>query len=76
MPIKSYIALPHEGQEVALASAVRKITGCEIVLLKNSPVHIVVTDTLTDTDDEKLYEALSSIPSLKHITLVAGFNNI
>jgi nitrate reductase NapAB chaperone NapD len=76
MPIKSYLALPREGQEEELETAIEKIGGCEIIPSQNGQLLVVVTDTKDEAEDEMLYDILLSIQSLKHLTLVSGFKTL
>ena len=74
MPIKSYLAHPHEGKKEELKKAISFLKGCETIPAKNENVIIVLTDTNTDTEDKKLKEKLETIKSLKLLALVSGFN--
>ena len=74
MPIKSYLAHPHEGKKEELKKAILHLKGCEIIAAENENVLVVVTETLTDTEDKKLKEDIETISSLKLLALVSGFN--
>lgn len=74
MPIKSYLAYPHEGNKETLASAITALEGCEVILSENKELLIVVTDTKTLEEDLILKEKIDTIESLKMLSLVSGFN--
>ncbi|WP_299215220.1 hypothetical protein [uncultured Aquimarina sp.] len=74
MPIKSYLAHPHIGKKNELAETLSKIDQCEVMPAENKNVIVLVTETDTDQEDEQLKEKLETIPSLKLLALVSGFN--
>lgn len=74
MPIKSYLAHPHQGKKEELQKALAIISGCEIIPAENKNVLIVVTDTIDDDTDKNLKESIENLPSLKLLALVSGFN--
>lgn len=74
MPIKSYLAYPAEGQKERLKKAISLLEGCEIILAENENLLVVVTDTLTDTEDKSLKEKIESLDSINLLALVSGFN--
>ncbi|GAA3629803.1 hypothetical protein [Flavivirga jejuensis] len=74
MPIKSYLAHPQEGQKEVLMEALSKIDNCEVIPAENKNLLIVVTDTESQTDDEKVKGSIEAIESLKLLAMVSGFN--
>ena len=73
MPVKSYLAEAFDGQKEALVRALSKLPSCECYAADNEDVIVLVTDT-PDEEEEKILEgALSRIPELKVLNLVAGF---
>ena len=74
MPIKSYLAHPHDGQKQHLIDALSTLTECEVMPAKNQDVLVVVTDTLDDASEDILKEKIEKIESLKLLALVSGFN--
>ncbi len=75
MPIKSYIAHPIEGKRNELIMKLKDFHSCEIMPATNQEIVIVVTDTLSNQEDQQLYDTLINIPELKHLTLVSGFSD-
>lgn len=74
MPIKSYLAYPHPNQKETLEKALNKLENCEIIPSKSHDIIIIVTDTLSESDDEELEKKIYAIKSLRLLTIVAGFN--
>ncbi len=74
MPIKSYLAHPHDSQKTVLANAVSAIPGCEVVSSENKNLLIIVTDTNNKAEDDALKQQIEGLPSLKLLAMVAGFN--
>ena len=73
MPIKSYLAHPHDGKYKDLLTELSKITGCDIIPSENKEIAIVITDTKDDFEDQNLQVVLNSIKSLKMLSMVSGF---
>ncbi|MCT4698563.1 hypothetical protein [Tenacibaculum haliotis] len=74
MPIKSYLAHPHEGKKEELQKALSFVSGCEIIPAENKNVLVLVTETKDDTEDKSLKETIETLDSLKLLALVSGFN--
>lgn len=74
MPIKSYLAHPQDGKKEALMEALSKIDNCEVIPAENKDLLIVITDTESKIDDEKIKESIEAIKSLKLLAMVSGFN--
>ena len=74
MPIKSYLAHPHEGKKKELIAAISSLEACEVIPAQNKNVLVVITDTQTEKEDEILKEKLDALSSLKLLAMVAGFN--
>ncbi|MDH3321640.1 MAG: hypothetical protein OEM04_01560 [Flavobacteriaceae bacterium] len=73
MPIKSYLAHPHDGKYEALVSELSNISGCDIIPSENEEIAIIVSDTKDDFEDQNLQIKINSIKSLKMLSLVSGF---
>lgn len=73
MPIKSYIAHPHNGKYQELLSELSNITDCDIIPSENKEIVIVVTDTKSDLDDKNMQIEINAIKSLNILSLVSGF---
>jgi hypothetical protein len=73
MPIKSYLAHPHDGKYDELLSELSKFAACDIIPSKNEELAILVTDTKDDFEDQKLQIEINSIKSLKMLSMVSGF---
>lgn len=72
MPIKSYLALAHRGRRDELCRQVQAL-GCQTLAAQNGEVLIILTDTPSESEDERLLEALQGLEPLCHLTLVAAF---
>lgn len=75
MPIKSYLAMPQKGQKTQLLQTINSIAECEVIPSENKNVLVVITETLDDKQDKKLFQQLNSLPELQMLTLVAAFSN-
>lgn len=74
MPIKSYLAHPMEGQKLALIQAISAIAQCDVIPAENRDVLVVVTETESKQEEDYLRQQLETIPSLKLLAMVSGFN--
>ena len=74
MPIKSYLAHPHEGKKEQLIQELLSLENCEVIPAENKDLLVVVTDTPDEIGDKKLTEQIEAIDSLKLLALVSGFN--
>ncbi|BDD06342.1 hypothetical protein AUTU_38250 [Aureibacter tunicatorum] len=74
MPIKSYLAHPHEGLKEKLAQELATIPQCEVIPAKNENLLIVVTETESKEEEKELENALEKIQSMKLLAMVSGFN--
>ncbi len=74
MPIKSYLAHPHDGKKTELVEALMAINQCDVMPAENKDLVIVVTDTINKIEEEILKEKLEAIESLKLLAMVSGFN--
>lgn len=73
MPVKSYLARPHNGQFSELLHELSLIEGCDVIPSTNQEVAVLVTDTQTELEDNKLLSQINSIGSLKMLSMVSGF---
>lgn len=74
MPIKSYLAHPHDGKKDLLIKEVSDIAGCEIFPAQNKDVLVIVTETDNKIQEDLLKEKLDAINSLKLLAMVSGFD--
>ena len=74
MPIKSYLAHPHDNKKQELIEALSTIEQCEVLPAQNKDILVIVTETEDKIEDEFLKEKLEAIPSLKLLAMVSGFN--
>ncbi|MGG6232392.1 hypothetical protein [Tenacibaculum sp. SDUM215027] len=74
MPIKSYLAHPHDGKKEELIKALSTLGQCEVIPAENKDVLVVVTETDTKVEEETLKQKLETISSLKLLAMVSGFN--
>ncbi|MCH4554096.1 hypothetical protein [Aestuariibaculum lutulentum] len=74
MPIKSYLAHPHQGKKQELVHALSSISSCEVIPAENNDLVIVVTETNNNTEDDILKEKIEAIESLKLLAMVSGFD--
>ncbi len=74
MPIKSYLAHPHQGRKEELVTAISEIQGCDVVSAKNEEILVVVTETENKEEEEVLKIKFDAIESLKLLAMVSGFN--
>ena len=74
MPIKSYLAHPHQGKKRELFDALSKLKSCEVIPAENKEVIVLVTDTKNEIEENILKEKLESIESLRLFAMVSGFD--
>jgi len=75
MPIKSYLAVPKEGQKEALQRQVANLPQCEVTMSENRNVLIIITETANEEADKKLLLQLNQQDSMQLLTLVSAFSN-
>lgn len=75
MPIKSYLAIPNEGQKEVLQEDLTRMAACEVIASENKNVLVVVTETANREEDENLFHKLNSLENLQLLTLVSAFSN-
>ena len=61
MPIKSYLAIPSEGQKDDLQQDISKLLECEVIPSENKDVLVVLTETVNDEEEKKLFKKLRII---------------
>ena len=74
MPIKSYLAHPHNGKKDELIKALSNLSQCDVVPAENKDILVVITETENKAEEKELKEKLETIPSLKLLAMVSGFN--
>ena len=75
MPIKSYLAIPKEGQKETLQQEISQFDSCEVTSSENKNVLVILTDTVSDKEDKKLFSQLNDLENLQLLTLVSAFSN-
>jgi len=75
MPIKSYIAIPQEGKKEQLKQDIFNLSDCEIIPSENKNVLVVITETVDEKEDKKLFEQLNGLDNLQLLTLVSAFSD-
>lgn len=75
MPIKSYLAHPHENRKDELVAELSSLDHCEVIPAENKDVLILVTETKNKTEEANLKDQLDTIKSLKLLAMVSGFNS-
>jgi len=74
MPIKSYLARPHDGKFIELLDELSHLNGCDIIPSTNQEIAVLVTDTSDEIEDNKLLSQINAIGSLKMLSMVSGFD--
>ncbi|MDE1208317.1 hypothetical protein [Tenacibaculum larymnensis] len=74
MPIKSYLAHPHDGKKEELIKALSTLKECDVLPAENKDVLVLVTETETKAEEDILKQKLEAISSLKLLAMVSGFN--
>ncbi|MDG2281458.1 MAG: hypothetical protein P8L42_12595 [Flavicella sp.] len=74
MPIKSYLAHPHQGKKTELMQTLASLDHCEVIPAENKELLILITDTESNLQEDNLQEQLNTISSIKLLALVSGFN--
>lgn len=74
MPIKSYLAHPHNGKKDQLIEALNALGNCDVIPAENENLLIVVTDTDSEEQEQSLKEKIENLESLKLLAMVSGFN--
>ncbi|PCI31441.1 MAG: hypothetical protein COB60_11750 [Flavobacteriaceae bacterium] len=75
MPIKSYILHPLDGEKQLLIKELSQFPECEITPAENHEIIVLVTDTDSEIADTNLFNKLNELKSLKHMSLVSGFED-
>ena len=73
MPIKSYLAYPNKGQKDALIEALSHFSECEIVPAENQDLVVVVSDTISNEQEQQVEERLKQLKALAHLGLVSVY---
>lgn len=74
MPIKSYLAHPHQGKKIELLETLSAMDYCEVIPAENKELLILITDTESTHQEEDLQDKLNTVGSIKLLALVSGFN--
>jgi len=76
MPVKSYIA--QFSSPAALSrfeQRLPEIKGCDLMKTTQQTVAILITDTSSEAEDERLFAKIRSIEGCSHIALVSAFTD-
>jgi len=73
MPVKSYLVFPNEGKKDNLVDQLRQFDWCEVMPAENKDLLVLVTDTSDENEEEKCLSQLNELNTIKHYTLVSGF---
>ena len=73
MPVKSYLAYPHDGRKTELIQSLSALSGCEVIPAENHDLLVLVTETEDNFQEKELREKLDAIDSMKLLTMVSGF---
>ena len=74
MPIKSYLCYPQPELKEEIIKSLKKNPRCEIELPNKEDVFILITDTLSEDEDKKLYEDIKSLDGIDAINLINAFS--
>ena len=74
MPIKSFIVFPSQGQKEALQQELATYSGCSVIPAENNDVFVLVTDTLTEQEEETLLQKINELNAVNQLSMVAGYN--
>jgi hypothetical protein len=74
MPIKSYLARPHDGKFSELLNELSHLNGCDIIPSTNQEIAVLVTDTIDEFEDHKLLSKINALDSLRMLSMVSGFD--
>ncbi len=75
MPVKSYIIFPEANNRPQLINDLQGIPNLEVITAINGDLLILVTDTHSDREEERLTFQIQSLKHLKHMVLVSAFND-
>ena len=74
MPVKSYLVHAMDGKKEQLVTALNRLPQCQVNPSTNEDVLVLVTDTPTVAAEKKLEQIFESIPEIKNMALVSGFD--
>lgn len=72
MPVHSYLVYPQTGKKKELVRQLNQIPECETVEATNNELVVLVTDTRSKTQEDRLQERLKLVPEIQNIALVFG----
>ncbi len=73
MAVKSYLLFPTKGKSKALEEKLKMHTNFELLKAENKDVLVLVTESDTSEEEDKILETLKSMRELDHFTLVSGY---
>ena len=71
----SYLAYPAKDKKMDLANELNRLGSCQAMVSTNRDLVILVTDTASDRDEEKLQEKLQETPYLAGLALVSAYGD-
>jgi hypothetical protein len=72
---KSYLVSPHPGSSLQSLQDIELITGCTLIPSDNQDLAILVTESLDEASDEKLYKQVKNHPAVSNLALVSVFTD-
>lgn len=72
MPVCGYVVVAGPGEADATAAALSRIEGCEVVPSENRDVLLLVTDTVSDSEDQDLRRRLEDVPGIQALLMTFG----
>jgi len=74
MIIKSYLAYPIQGKQLALQRDLDAIAGCAVIPAENRELLVLVTESEDEKAEEALVTQVQNLATLQTLTLVSGHN--
>ena len=75
MPIKSYLAFPRTGKQKEFEEEIHHLTSCQLLSSDDGKAFVLVTDTESESAEEKLMKNLESLDSLQGLSLVSAWSD-
>ncbi len=75
MPVMSYLAYPAKEKKMDLANELNRLDSCQAMVSTNRDLVILITDTASDREEEKLQEKLQEMSYLAGLALVSAYGD-
>ena len=72
MPVFSYLAYPAKGAKADLLNDLAALDYCEATAAENQEILILVTDTPSEKEEQKLQKKLKRLKSLESLGMTFG----